>query len=149
MDKNEIKRRISKLPTVPNKKVNKHWHTMMAVQEKRHGKGVKFKANPIRVVPTPVAIMVFRQLSKKLREKMWATMAAEREFNPKELVTYQPVVSERGLYMFACKGPKLSKHNSYVLGTEFGPCVWNGNHRAGAAAITKKKFKALYLDLTE
>ena len=124
---------------------------MQAAKESRH-KDADWKMNPIKQVDQPVAVTVFKQLSEGLRHRMFKTLAVRTEFDPRKLVTYQPVISAAAALPFA-EDEQLSrrvtrKKKAYVLGTELGPCIWNGNHRAVAALIARRTFKAMYLDLT-
>jgi len=140
----KIERKIAALPNA--RRIPKRWHDMKAAKEKRHG-NTEWKKNPIKVVDTPAAVEVFRQLDKGLRSRMFRIMASKVEFDPKKLVTYQPCVAAAAILQFA-KDEKLSRSKkAYVLGTEHGPTIWNGNHRAVAALLTGRKFRAIYLDL--
>jgi hypothetical protein len=146
-----IKRKIreiqAKVDSLPSAKVSKHWRKMQAAKESDHGES-KWKKNPIKVVSCPNAITVFRQLPKKLKSRMWASLGVETEFDPKELVTYQPCISAAGVISFVRDRKLLASKRAYVLGTESGPCIWNGNHRAVAAILSGEKFIATYLDLS-
>jgi hypothetical protein len=139
-----LKKKIAALPDA--KKIPKRWSNMKAAKESRHGR-TKWKQNPLKIVHTPVAVKVFKQLDENLRHKMFAQIAEVREFNPRRLVTYQPVVSAAAVLQFAENEKLCHRKKAYVLGTEEGPCIWNGNHRAVAALVAGRKFKAIYLDL--
>lgn len=145
MDTQKIKQKIYALPDAPS--VPTYWSTMRAAKENRHGK-VTWKKNPIKQVSTPASLKVFRALDKKLRSKMWSSIATEVELNPRKLVTYQPVIAAEVAYHFARHPNKANKEKAYVLGTEKGLCVWNGNHRCVAAMMAGRSFKAIFLDLT-
>lgn len=146
MKASHIKKKVDALPTVT--KIPKRWKNMQATKESRHGKTV-WKKNPITVVHTPVAVKVFRQLDGKLKSRMFHRLASEVEFNPKELVTYQPCIAAAAVLGFALDEDlaKTRKKKVLVLGTEEGPCIWNGNHRAVAALLTRRTIHAKYLDL--
>lgn len=139
-----LRRKIEGLPDA--QVIPKRWKVMQAAKEKRH-KNTMWKENPLKVVKTPAAIEVFRQLPNKLRHRMFAKLAVERTFSTKKLVTYQPVISSEAVYQFAANRQLARKKKAYIIGTEEGPCIWNGNHRAVAALMCGKKFKAMYLNL--
>lgn len=140
------KQRVDALPDIDKRRVPKSWYKMMAVKESRHGES-KWKKNPIKVVDVPAAITVFRQLDKGLRHKMLNKLSTPVSFDPKKLVTYQPCVSAAAVLTFARDRKLADSKTAYVVGTELGPCIWNGNHRAAGALIDRREFKALYLDL--
>ncbi len=139
-----LKKKIEALPDA--KRIPKRWKNMQAAKESRDP-DTKWKKNPIKLVATPVAIEVFKQLHKDLRHRMFAKLAVKTYFNPKKLVTYQPVISASAVLGFARDKELANKKKAYVVGTEHGPCIWNGNHRAVAALISGREFKAYYLDL--
>ena len=140
-----LKQKINALPNV--KRVPRRWRFMQAAKESRH-KEPAWKRNPLKQVRTPVAVKVFKQLHDKLRHRMFSKLAVPMEFNPKKLVTYQPVISAAAVLCFGKDEELANRKKAYVLGTEEGPCIWNGNHRAVAALLTKRTFHAMYLDLT-
>jgi hypothetical protein len=79
---------------------------------------------------------------------MFRKLAVKTEFDPSDLVTYQPVISASAVCKFGRNPEIMRSKKAYVLGTEEGPCLWNGNHRAVSALLQRKKFTAYYLDLT-
>ena len=141
-----LKQKVNALPTVDKHAIPKRWHKMRAQKESRHEHTV-WKRNPIKIVETPMAVRVFKQLNDRLRSRMFRRLGEEVVFNPKKLVTYQPVISASAVLEFGNDEALANEKKAYVLGTEYGPTIWNGNHRAVAALLTKRSFKAIYLDL--
>jgi hypothetical protein len=145
--------RKDKVFSLPDaERIPKRWLHMKAQHDKRARKQnqpIAWKQIPLKVIQdTPVSIKVFKQLSEKLRSRMFEKLGVEVEFDPKKLVTYQPCVSASAVLDFVRDEKLARKKKAYVLGTESGPCIWNGNHRGAADLIAGRNFTAVYLDLT-
>jgi hypothetical protein len=145
--------RKDKVFSLPDaKRIPKRWLHMVAQHDKRAKKQkqpISWKQNPIKQVKdTPLSIKAFKQLSSKLRSRMFEKLGVEVEIDPKKLITYQPCVSASAVLDFVRDKKLAKKKKAYVLGTESGPCIWNGNHRGAADLLARRNFTAVYLDLT-
>jgi len=140
----EVLRRVRALPTVPAPK-SPHWSALCRTKARHYGKSV-WKKNPIKLVRKPADAEAFKLLPVKLRDHLVSAAPVQR-FNPRDLVTNQPVVYLADLEHFLRHGK--DPEPVIVLRSSAGLYVHNGNHRSTLALLSGHKVRARYVDLAK
>jgi ADP-ribose pyrophosphatase YjhB (NUDIX family) len=137
---------LSKIKALPNApEPTGKWTILRKSKERQFGKG-NWKKTPIHLIEKPPDALAFKMLPVKVRDKM-VDDAPVRSFDPRELVTNQPVVQQKDLEHFYHHGE--DPEPVIVLKTKAGLYIHNGNHRTTVAMLSGKRVDARYIDLSQ
>jgi hypothetical protein len=135
--------KIKALPDAPEP--TGMWSTLRRAKERSYGKG-HWKKTPLKLIAKPKDALAFKLLPVAQRDKL-VDDAPVKAFDPHDLVTNQPVVSEPDLIHFAHHG--TDPEPAIVLKSTDGLYVHNGNHRSVTAWLSGTMVKAKYIDLSQ